>query len=560
VTDLPRRPIVLVLLVVACFVPRALMVLHWDILWGDTVVYLHAAEALEQGDLERAFGDLGLNLYPVILAGLRLLPVPWEVSGAWWSVLMATLAVLPLWGWTRRQFDDRVALGAGLCYAFHGKLVMVSPLILRDSTFWFLFALTIYCTWRAATEVRWRWFLTAGLAMTLAIYTRTEGWVLVVPLLGWCAGRMTAAAGSRLRLAAGAVVCLAVIPTVLALVNFTWLRAHPRWELLRTQHLKFVTAWWGPSKAVDSPEGEQQGGSRAEAGTTGAGSRVPRPTAGSAGAHAPTESHDPAKADVAAPALGAETPPAEWTSFTFNRKLVLRLLKSYTYIAALLTVCGLCAWWRVFLRRDHQTLFLASLLLVALVRIRYSQSGLDIRYFLPLVVLATPWMALGFFQIIAWTTQWTRTRIDWAPGRRAALTGALGILAAAGCMADSRMAAERVMRRQALLGKYIREHFGEQQLISGNSHAMNLLEHYAQGRVADCFDLRLDGEGSFSPTVESRQADMIVLWEDERLPKQALASAEARLTSQLGYRRVPDEHLPHECDRVLLLVNAARMR
>ncbi len=87
------------------------------------------------------------------------------------------------------MFDDRLAVIACLVYALHGKLIAISPLIIRDSTFWFLLVLTLYYVWRAVGELRIGFFLAAGVALTLAVHTRTEGWLLLIPLLGWGACR-----------------------------------------------------------------------------------------------------------------------------------------------------------------------------------------------------------------------------------------------------------------------------------------------------------------------------------------------------------------------------------
>ena len=45
---------------------------------------------------------------------------------------MSSLTVLPLFGWTRRQFDDRLATIACLLYAVHPKLIEWSPELVRD--------------------------------------------------------------------------------------------------------------------------------------------------------------------------------------------------------------------------------------------------------------------------------------------------------------------------------------------------------------------------------------------------------------------------------------------
>ena len=174
-------------LLLACFIPRAVAAWHWDVLWSDTLHYIYASESLERGDFERGFAEFGLNFYPLLLIPLRHLGIDWQLAGRWFGVLVATLTVVPLWGWLRRMFDDRTAILACLVYALHGKLIAISPLIIRDSTFWLLLATTLYLLWRAASESRLSYYLAAGAVMTLAVHTRTEGWLLVVPLVGWTA-------------------------------------------------------------------------------------------------------------------------------------------------------------------------------------------------------------------------------------------------------------------------------------------------------------------------------------------------------------------------------------
>ena len=228
-------------MVLACFVPRAWIAYSWDLVWTDSITYLRAVEAIEHGDLQRAFDEAGLNTYPVILVAFRRLGIDWASGGKWLSVLMATAAVLPLFGWIRRQFDDQVAIVACLAYAVHGKLMAVSVLAIRDATFWFLFTLTLYLLWRAVTEVRLGLFLATGLAWTLAAHTRTEGWLLTIPVGLWSIFRLPAIRGRRLRLVLGTALCMAMVPLSITLVNATWLRHAPRWNPFRTPTSKFLT-------------------------------------------------------------------------------------------------------------------------------------------------------------------------------------------------------------------------------------------------------------------------------------------------------------------------------
>lgn len=96
-----------------------------------------------------------LNIFPVVLLMLHRLGFDWQTAGEVWNVAMSTAAVLPLVGWIRRQFDQRVAYAAGFLYATHARLIERSPEVIRDPTFWFLFLLTIYCSSRRSARSNW---------------------------------------------------------------------------------------------------------------------------------------------------------------------------------------------------------------------------------------------------------------------------------------------------------------------------------------------------------------------------------------------------------------------
>ncbi len=397
------RPGVVAWLLLACFVPRAIAAWNWDVLWGDSLHYHYASLALEQGDYRKGLLEFGLNIYPLMLIPLRHLGIDWQTAGKWFSVLMATLTVVPLWAWLRRMFDDRAAVLSCLVYAVHGKLIAISPLIIRDSTFWFLFAMTLYCLWCAVAEVRLSCFLAAGAALTLAIHTRTEGWLLLTPLLGWTAcryaGPASADATCRLRLILGTIACLAVVPASIILVNTTWLRENPQWELLRKAHRQILAEVLhgnnGNEAALPDPDVEalvldvppesadRHDLHRADRDVATAAGQA-RTVRLSATAYVPLSSVLP---PVAVPSEKSAS--GLWLAF----KLLERVAKGFTWIGSLLLLAGILFGWRTFLRPEHLTLLAMNLLLLALSGIRYPSAGVDLRYFMPMVIVGLPWMA-----------------------------------------------------------------------------------------------------------------------------------------------------------------------
>ncbi|HEX5443468.1 MAG TPA: hypothetical protein VFW87_06555, partial [Pirellulales bacterium] len=114
---LPRARLALAALVLFCAAPRGVAAWKLDTLCKDGVFYVQLAEGFERGDLEAGLGRLRLNTYPLILAGLHRAGLDWELASRLWGVAVSSLVVLPLFGWVRRQFDDRTAVCACFLYA-----------------------------------------------------------------------------------------------------------------------------------------------------------------------------------------------------------------------------------------------------------------------------------------------------------------------------------------------------------------------------------------------------------------------------------------------------------
>lgn len=526
---LPTRWGTLAFLLAACLVPRISAALWFDALWADSIVYLRLTEALEKSDFRTAFRGPGLNVYPVILMWLRKTGIDWTVIGEWWSVAMGSLAVLPLYGLFRRQFDDRVAALACLFYAVHPSLIGSCPLIIRDATYWFLFSVSLYLMWRAVTEARVWLFVPAGLAVGLAAYTRSEGWLLLVPLAGWAAIRMAHASGRRWRLALGTALCLAVIPAGVLVVNVTWLKHHSRWELGRLSIFPMVWNW-----AVSSCE--PLVGSEAQA-------AEPAPVSGG-----PAAVRAPASQDRAAP---DHTP-----ELVQGRRVALRLAKSFTYPYGVLMLIGLVFWRRVFLRADQQVLFLHNVaLFLAIWAYQSTLEAIDMRYFLPILILGLPYVALGFLEaarrLVRWAGRW---RWD-AENRRPALSAAMLAAVAAAGIFDVTPSAYPVMVQQTGLGHWILRARGPNATIVAPPGAGNLLAYSAQGRLVPLPKHLPPEVPAVLDVVRRSRADVVVLWEDPAC--RALPDMIPQIGAAcrgLGYAAVAPDELPAGSREALVLV------
>lgn len=535
-----RRRMLIALLLLICLIPRVWVAWNWRVCWSDSVWYFQLSEHLGRGEYAQAFGELGLNVYPLILLWLRGTGLDWMVVGQWWSVLMASAVVLPLFGWIRRQFDDQVAVAACLLYALHPKLVAYSPLIIRDSTFWLLFNLSLYLVWRAVTEVRWWLFLTAGLALTLAVHTRSEGWALLIPVVLWSAFRLPSIAGSRRRLVLGTLACLAVIPASVTVVNVTWLRNSPHWEMIRASHVDIVRSWF---HCLQKPRASKPATVAPHA------PRIDKPQARKAATvPAPRARIDLPPRRALAPPPGREP----LSGFTLNRKLAVRYFKAYTYAYGFLGLVGMWGWWRVYFRREHQTLLLMGLSLIAAIWVRYSQVKLDVRYFLPIVLISFPWMGLGLFWIADRVQRRTRRYLTWNRSQRAALL--VGILITVGLIGtlDLGLPVRRMMQNRTELGKWVLENVGPNQRIAGNASGLRLVGYYAEGHVRGC---------PFVQAFKAWRPRVVVLRNDTR-NRSVWAASSHILETELGlrYRPVPHHRLPPGSEEILLFVRDEHSR
>lgn len=450
-------------LVLLCLIPRAVAAWKIDTLCKDGVFYVQLASGYEQGDLEAGLGRLRLNTYPLILAGLHQCGLSWELAARLWGVAVSSLVVLPLFGWVRRQFDDRAAICACLLYAIHPKLIEWSPEAVRDPTFWLFWTCSLYAAWRAVTEVRLVWFLAAGAAITLALNTRFEGWFLYLPLGWWTAWRYCALTSGKGRLVLGATLALAVCPLTLVAANVTFLSRLPRWEYGHFGRLEYVTLWCQSTVKELSWD-------RSAPQATGV------PTAVIARSPAqPTPQQEVARSP-------AQSNIARNTRMSAGKTAIVFLNTMRRGIGGIFGLCwiiGFLSHPRLWFRRDHLAMFLTAACIAGgiWVHLWYAQATSS-RYFLSIVILASGCSAWGCLQAHDWLRQ-TATRVGLSPSRqRFAQAFCLLAIGALG-VGEGLYTQYPGRERDAAVGKWLKNRLGAERRLA-TSGPMELVDHYAE--------------------------------------------------------------------------------
>ena len=506
---LPTAHWLLLILVLLCLIPRAVMALRIPSVCPDGVLYVHLAQAMEAGDWRSGFRDMALNIYPLILTALHRLGLDWELAAGLWGVTVSSLVVLPLWGWVRRQFDDRVALLACLLYAVNPKFIEWSPEVMRDPTFWLLFMLTIYWLWRAVTEVRYGYFIAAGAATMLASLTRIEGLFLLIPLTLWTFWRFVALRTDRKKLLLGAVLCVVVLPALLAAVNLGWMCGHSGWAALRVSPLARIGPWF------ESILG-----------------------------------HVPASAA----AEGLERP------LGFSRMIwifIPTMTRGLSPVFALLMFGGIWGWRRVWARRDHQPLFYTAVVIMCGIWVQlWYDRNICPRYALPIVLMASPFAALGLLGLIARLLRiaaWLR----WGIRPQQTVVAAVAAIAAIISLSDAMTSNGKYFETRHMaadLGCWVRNEYPTPPAIVGPVGITPIISFYAHNAPYRPFRWEADDDSIVAMIGESR-ASVVFLQPAKELTEERCAALAARL-KEAGLEPVDRSALPVTCDGLSVLVRA----
>jgi hypothetical protein len=517
-------------LALLCLLPRAITAVTLTAACNDGYFYLYIADALERADFRVALHYLNVNIYPSTLVLVHKLGIDWAVAAKLWGVTVSTLLLFPLFGWIRRHFDDRTALAACFLYAVHPELIELSVEPIRESTFWFLLTLYMYLLSRAVTEFKWWLFGLTGLALGSAIHTRSEGWILLVALFVWTGFQFRNVRSERRRLAFGTLLCLAMTPCLLIVMNVTFLRDHDQWEWGRLDHFQTGYRWLTDESssgdaAVPPPTAPPTAGHIA-AGT-------PHPT---------TTAPSPVNQQLAASA-SQETSQAGplWTYIEY-------MIESLEPINALLLLTGGLLWWRMALCRDKSVLMLMSVSILVGVWIQLVQIGsMNGRYFLTIFFFAVPYEALALLLICARLERSLR-RLNFVK-RWSLAPAALALLSLLALFWTDALSSRHPRRDEhAALGRWLHSEVGPFRLAMVTP-AANRVGYFAQNGVPAVDS----GYHKLDKLLDTRQPELAILDLGTSLHSVLWRRAILMYLSQRGFVQLDISRAPQTADQFLVL-------
>ena len=549
-------------LVLLCLIPRAVVAWKTQVPCSDGTYYLALAQRLDQPPVVPKDAYYLINPFVLLLAWWNHLGWDALSVGKAFNVLVASLTVLPLVGWVRRQFDDSVGWLVGLGYAVHPKLVQWSGELVRDPLFWFLVAVVMYLGYRVCRERNTPGWTLPLLALVLALawQTRVEGLGLYGVLLLWLLAVPVHPARERWRLLLRAVAW-SVGAGAVVWWGLWQLGGNPQWQwgtLQRFRSLVFAegsvlsekTAPASKTAAsgtrADSPSRRSDGGPR-QAGSSGAPRSVPGPSAQKVpqahGGSVPDRLKEKGLARPRLRALG-------------NKMFLEAVGEGFGYLYGLLLLLSLAACWRWWVRATTLAVTMWTVVVLAFMWLHVQrEGGTSTRYVVTPAMLALPMAALGW----QWLCHLPVLLAARLPerfghlGRRVVVVGGVAFLLGHLGVALARKDVGRL--RCAELGRWIarqRPHAS----VAGMAN-WSVVQYYTGGAFHPINALP-DGVCStdIPLLVEQTEPDYVLLCR-RRLRQMGEEQVVEKL-KRMGYR--PVESLPADCREFAILLRRSKPR
>jgi 4-amino-4-deoxy-L-arabinose transferase-like glycosyltransferase len=169
-------------LVLIALFPRVLAFLQPQIITLDGTLYVKMAKLFAEGKYSGTPGSY-FSLYPLLIFLIQRFIGDWELSGQMISMVLGTIAVIPVFLLGRSLYNEKIGWLAAIFYITLPNLLKFDTQVIRDPTLWFFILFTMWLVWEGEKKNRLLFFALASVSAGLGAITRVEGFIVWVTLV-----------------------------------------------------------------------------------------------------------------------------------------------------------------------------------------------------------------------------------------------------------------------------------------------------------------------------------------------------------------------------------------
>jgi hypothetical protein len=178
----------LIVLILITLLTRLLIFLKHQIITNDGMLYVQMAKLFSEGKYE-GIASSYFNLYPLMLSFVQKFIGDWELSGQLISITLGTLTVVPIFLLGRSLYNEKVGWLSALFYIILPNFLKFDTNVLRDPTYWFFMAFTLWLVWDGLQKKQLALLGLASISAGLGAMTRVEGFIIWGALVFYIAFR-----------------------------------------------------------------------------------------------------------------------------------------------------------------------------------------------------------------------------------------------------------------------------------------------------------------------------------------------------------------------------------
>jgi len=164
----------LLLLLCLSAILKVSIALFTQVINHDGVLYIAAAQELSAGHLKAALHSHRMLFYPSLIALTHYLIPNWIAAARLVSVASSVLTLIPLYLLSKDLFDRKVALWCSAAFALSPLPNHLSVEVVRDPSYLFFFACTIYFMRHVTKSKKPIYFLQASVFSSFSLLCRLE--------------------------------------------------------------------------------------------------------------------------------------------------------------------------------------------------------------------------------------------------------------------------------------------------------------------------------------------------------------------------------------------------